>query len=64
MNARKRRVALIGTGHRGLGTWGKELIQTCGDTVEIVALCDQNALRLERARRGPARCAAPLRRTR
>ena len=49
MNARKRRVALIGTGHRGLGTWGKELIQTCGDTVEIVALCDQNALRLERA---------------
>ena len=41
MNARKRRVALIGTGHRGLGTWGKELIQTCGDTVEIVALCDR-----------------------
>ena len=25
-SAPKRRVALIGTGHRGTGTWGKELL--------------------------------------
>ncbi len=25
MADRKRRVALVGTGHRGAGTWGKEL---------------------------------------
>jgi predicted dehydrogenase len=47
---RKRRVAVIGTGHRGAGTWGKDLIATCGDAVELVGLCDSNALRLQRAR--------------
>jgi predicted dehydrogenase len=46
----KRRVAVIGTGHRGAGTWGKELLATCGDWVELVALCDSNKLRLSRAR--------------
>jgi len=46
----KRRVAVIGTGHRGAGTWGRELLATCGDWVELVALCDSNKLRLSRAR--------------
>jgi predicted dehydrogenase len=46
----KRRVALAGTGHRGAGTWGKELIATCGEWVELVGLCDVNPMRLERAR--------------
>ena len=46
----KRRVALVGTGHRGTGTWGKELLATCGEWVELVGLCDRNSLRLERAR--------------
>src|SRR5258708_25367660 len=46
----KRRVAVIGTGHRGAGTWGKELLATCGDWVGLVALCDSNKLRLSRAR--------------
>src|SRR5262249_23455695 len=46
----KRRVALAGTGHRGAGTWGKELIASCGDWVELVGLCDANPMRLAPAR--------------
>src|SRR5262249_46659816 len=46
----KRRVALAGTGDRGAGTWGKELIASCAEWVELVGLCDSNAMRLERAR--------------
>jgi predicted dehydrogenase len=49
-DGRKRRVALAGTGHRGAGTWGKELIANCGEWVELVGLCDSNSMRLERAR--------------
>jgi len=48
--ANKRRVAVIGTGHRGAGTWGKELLATCGEMVDLVGLCDSNPLRLTRAR--------------
>src|SRR5688572_24440590 len=47
---RKRRVAVIGTGHRGAGTWGKDLLATCGDVVDLVGLCDSNSMRLIRAR--------------
>jgi predicted dehydrogenase len=43
-------VALIGTGHRGTGTWGKELLANCGEWLELVGLADTNPLRLERAR--------------
>ncbi|WP_311027936.1 Gfo/Idh/MocA family protein [Mesorhizobium koreense] len=46
----KRRVALVGTGFRGAGTWGKELLATCGEWVELVGLSDSNPMRLERAR--------------
>jgi predicted dehydrogenase len=46
----KRRVAVVGTGHRGAGTWGKELLATCGDLVDLVGLCDSNSLRLQAAR--------------
>src|SRR6185312_13735537 len=45
----RRRVAVIGTGHRGAGTWGRELLATCGPWVELVGLCDSNPLRLARA---------------
>lgn len=48
--ARKRRVALVGTGHRGAGTWGRELLANCGQWVEFVGISDRNSLRLERAR--------------
>ena len=47
----KRRLALVGTGHRGTGMWGSELLAECGQWVEIVALCDINPLRLEAAAR-------------
>src|SRR4051812_48121044 len=46
----KRRVALAGTGHRGAGTWGKELVANCGAWVELVGLCDSNSMRLASAR--------------
>jgi predicted dehydrogenase len=45
----RRRVAVIGTGHRGAGTWGRELLATCGPWVDLVGLCDSNPLRLARA---------------
>jgi predicted dehydrogenase len=47
----KRRVAVIGTGHRGAGTWGRELLGNCGEVVDLVGLCDSNTLRLRRARK-------------
>jgi predicted dehydrogenase len=46
----KHRVALVGTGHRGTGMWGQELLAECGAWVDMVGLCDVNRLRLERAR--------------
>jgi predicted dehydrogenase len=46
----RRRVVLVGTGHRGTGMWGRELLAECGAWVEMVGLCDSNPLRLERAR--------------
>lgn len=46
----KRRVAVVGTGHRGTGMWGRELLAECGAWVEMVGLCDSNPLRLARAR--------------
>lgn len=49
MQHRKRRVALVGTGHRGTGTWGKELLANCGEWVELVGLSDKNSLRLASA---------------
>ncbi len=45
------RVAIVGTGHRGSGTWGKELLNRQPDRVKIVGLCDINSKRLEAGRR-------------
>jgi predicted dehydrogenase len=45
----KRRVAVIGTGHRGAGMWARDLRVVCGDLVELVGLCDSNSLRLRNA---------------
>jgi predicted dehydrogenase len=50
VSGRKRRVAVVGTGHRGTGTWGRELLAECGAWVELIGLADTNAMRLERAR--------------
>jgi len=59
----KRHVAIAGTGHRGAGTWGRELLKTCGDDVEIVGLFDTNPMRLDVAHRAigvAAECATDL----
>ena len=49
---RKRlRIALVGTGGRGSGTWGRNLIHTYKDYVDMVGLCDPNKLRVEVAKK-------------
>jgi predicted dehydrogenase len=46
----RRRYALIGTGNRGTTMWGRDLLAGWRDKVDLVALCDLNPLRAERAR--------------
>ncbi len=41
---------MVGTGVRGAGTWGRELVTGYSDLVEIVGLCDINRKRCEVAR--------------
>lgn len=43
---KKIKLALVGTGHRGSGFWGKALIQSFGNVTEFVGLCDINPGRL------------------
>jgi predicted dehydrogenase len=43
----RRRYALVGTGSRGTGMWGRDLVDRYADVVEFVGLCDVNALRVE-----------------
>jgi predicted dehydrogenase len=47
----KRRIAMVGTGHRGSGMWGKDILQNYGDIIEFVGLCDINPGRAETAKR-------------
>jgi predicted dehydrogenase len=49
--AGKRRYAIVGTGVRGLGMWGRGLQQKWGDAIEFVGLCDINPKRVEIAKR-------------
>lgn len=42
----RRRVALVGTGIRGSGLWGKNLVENYPGAVEFVGLCDINPGRL------------------
>ena len=42
----KRRLAIVGTGHRGAGTWGRDVPETCGEHVALVGLSDLNPARL------------------
>ena len=39
---RKRRIALVGTGVRGISLWGKSLVEKHSDVLEFVGLCDIN----------------------
>lgn len=43
----KKRVAMVGTGVRGLGMWGKPVLEEFGDMVDFVGLCDINPGRVE-----------------
>lgn len=46
----KLKVALVGTGIRGSGFWGKRLVDEYSDILEFVGLCDINPGRLEYAK--------------
>jgi predicted dehydrogenase len=43
---KKMRVALVGTGVRGISMWGKSVLEEYSDQVEFVGLCDTNPGRL------------------
>jgi len=43
--AKRLRVAIVGTGGRGIGTWGRPVAAEYADVVEIVGLCDINSKR-------------------
>ncbi len=45
--AAKKRIALVGTGIRGITFWGKTVRERYGDITEFVGLCDINPGRLE-----------------
>ncbi len=44
--ARKKKIALIGTGIRGITFWGKNILDNYSDLIEFVGLCDINPGRL------------------
>ena len=43
---RKMKIALVGTGVRGLSMWGREVVQAYSDRVEFVGLSDKNEGRM------------------
>jgi predicted dehydrogenase len=45
--SKKRRYAIVGTGHRATGMWGVDLAKRYSNEVEFVGLCDKNAKRVE-----------------
>jgi predicted dehydrogenase len=47
----KRRYAIVGTGVRGIGMWGRPIVQGYSDLVELVGLTDVNPIRVETAKR-------------
>jgi predicted dehydrogenase len=47
----KKRYAIIGTGVRGIGMWGRPIVRDYSDRIEFVGLCDINPLRVEEAKR-------------
>lgn len=47
----KKRIAMVGTGVRGIGMWGKPVIKEFADQIEFVGLCDINPGRVETAKK-------------
>ena len=48
---KKLRLAMVGTGSRGIGMWGKDLLKDYPEYLEFVGLCDINQGRLETGKR-------------
>src|SRR3954463_12871260 len=46
----RRRYAIVGTGERSSGMWGRDLVQKYSDVLEFVGLCDINPKRAQAAR--------------
>ena len=46
----KRRYAIVGTGERAIGMWGRPLVEGFSDLIEFVGLCDINPKRVEVAK--------------
>jgi predicted dehydrogenase len=47
----RRRYAIVGTGVRAVGMWGRPIATNYADVAEFVGLCDTNPLRLEAAKK-------------
>jgi predicted dehydrogenase len=47
----KKKIALVGTGSRGIGFWGKPVQDRYNDIIEFVGLCDINPGRVEMAKK-------------
>lgn len=50
-DGKKKRYAMVGTGHRGTGMWGVDVLKEYSQYVEFVGLCDKNIGRAEYARK-------------
>jgi predicted dehydrogenase len=48
---KRRRYAIVGTGVRAIGMWGRPIVQQYADVAEFVGLCDINPLRVEVAKK-------------
>jgi predicted dehydrogenase len=48
----KLRLAMVGTGVRGAGMWGRDVLKAYGDLVEFVGLCDLNPGRAATVKQG------------
>lgn len=47
----KKRIALVGTGVRGVSFWGRYIVENYSDVTEFAALCDNNPGRLSYAKK-------------
>lgn len=51
VSAPRRRYAIVGTGERSTGMWGRSLVEGYSDVLEFVGLCDINSKRVAVARK-------------
>ncbi|WP_207421058.1 Gfo/Idh/MocA family protein [Desertivirga brevis] len=51
LELKKKKVAMVGTGHRGTGMWGSEVLKEHSNVIEFVGLCDKNPGRVQTAKK-------------